>query len=276
MGGLHALPAGLLQRLPYCGSPPFPENLAGRWNVDPVLLASLAAVLLVYGWGALTGRVKGPTWRAVSFVTGWAIAALALTSPLCALSVSLFSARVGQHLILMFMAAPLVVMGCFSGEVDRDDPIAAAGRRWISPVSAAAAFAVAMWFWHAPGPYLATFQSSLVYWTMHLTLFASAVWLWWALLADPHRTPAGTVGVVAITAAQMGLLSALITFASHPFYAPHLLTTAAWGMTPLDDQQFGGALMWLPAGAILVGALTLAFLRVLLRPGAARPPQPST
>jgi putative membrane protein len=58
---------------------------------------------------------------------------------------------------------------------------------------------------------------------------------------------------------QMGLLGALITFAGEPLYAPHLLTTAAWGLTPLEDQQLGGLIMWAPAAAVyLVAALLVA------------------
>jgi len=57
---------------------------------------------------------------------------------------------------------------------------------------------------------------------------------------------------------QMGLLGALLTFAEHPLYAPHLATTLAWGLTPLEDQQAAGLIMWAPAAALyLAGALVI-------------------
>ena len=63
----------------------------------------------------------------------------------------------------------------------------------------------------------------------------------------------------------MSLLGAVLTFAPSPLYAPHLLTTAAWGLRPLDDQQLGGVLMWVPAGVIFTGALVLSLARLFAR-----------
>jgi putative membrane protein len=57
---------------------------------------------------------------------------------------------------------------------------------------------------------------------------------------------------------QMGMLGALLVFAEAPVYAPHALTTAAWGLTQLQDQQLAGLTMWAPAAGIyLVAALVL-------------------
>ncbi|MDQ8028281.1 MAG: cytochrome c oxidase assembly protein [Brevundimonas sp.] len=52
----------------------------------------------------------------------------------------------------------------------------------------------------------------------------------------------------------MGLLGALLTFADDALYAPHLLTTLAWGLTPLEDQQTAGLIMWAPAAALYLAA----------------------
>ena len=59
-----------------------------------------------------------------------------------------------------------------------------------------------------------------------------------------------------ISTVQMGFLGAVITFAPRPMYAPHFLTTIPWGLTPLQDQQLGGVVMWVPG--------CLAFLAVAL------------
>lgn len=259
----------LFGSLPYCGAPPSPATLASRWNADPVLIVALVAGLAFALWRgdrpASGGRRwRERPWRLAALIAGWSVLALALTSPLCALSVALFSARIAQHLILMFVAAPLVVWA-YAGPASADRPRAGG---WAGSALAAGGFAAAIWFWHAPGPYAATFHGDLVYWTMHLTLLGAATGLWWSLIASPQRTPAAAVGIVAVTALQMGLLSALITFASHPFYTPHLLTTVRWGLTPLEDQQLGGALMWLPTGAILAGGLAVALVQVMQRPRA--------
>jgi putative membrane protein len=244
--------------LPYCGAPPDPASLWGRWNLDPTLILALA---LLAGLHLLAARRSHAAPRTVAiFLAGWAIAALALVSPLCPLSVSLFSARVGQHMLLTLIAAPLVALG-------RPDRLIG-GRiaAWLSrsPLLAAAAFTVLLWVWHAPAPYGATFSSTATYWAMHVSLIGSAIWLWLSLLPDGPR-PAAAIGAGFAVSVQMGLLGALITLAPRAVYAPHLLTTQAWGLSPLQDQQLGGAIMWVPGCLVFLAAALLGLARMLGR-----------
>jgi putative membrane protein len=241
---------------PYCGSPPSPDSLLTRWNGDPLLIAAL--LLLLAAYVAFNGRRSGgePTvapWRQGCFCVGWGLGALALISPLCALSVSLFSARVAQHMLIATIVAPLIALG-LPGRSARGQAL-----------PAAAVYAACLWVWHAPGPYVATFHSDVVYWLMHVTTFAAALWLWRALLDGSGDRLAGFVAASALTTGQMGLLGAILTFSARPLYPPHQLTTQVWGLTPLEDQQLGGAVMWIPAGLIFVGALAFAFTEALRR-----------
>jgi len=106
--------------------------------------------------------------------------------------------------------------------------------------------AVMLWLWHAPGPYAWGLASVAGYWLMQLSLLASA-WMMWRAILWP-ATPSGLALVaLAVTIGQMGLLGALIVFASVPLYPVHFASTAAWGFTPLADQQLAGLLMWVPA-----------------------------
>ena len=75
----------------------------------------------------------------------------------------------------------------------------------------------------------------------------------------------GAAAATVLTIVQMGLLGAVITFAGRPLYAPHLYTAQTWGLTPLEDQQLGGVLMWVPAGVILAAALAAGFTEALRR-----------
>jgi putative membrane protein len=231
------------QSLPYCGAPPVPGDLLHRFNADPLLIAALALIALAHWRAVRTDRRK-----AALVAAGWLTAAAALLSPLCALSVALFSARVGQQMILLLIAAPLVALGL---------PTSLARQR--SPWPPVIAFFVALWFWHMPLAYDATFASSAVYWAMHLSLFGTAIWLWRALL---HHRRDGAVAALAagtVTSMQMGLLGAILTLSSHALFAPHYLTAGAWGFTPLSDQQLGGVLMWIPGCALfLLAALRSA------------------
>jgi putative membrane protein len=243
----------------YCGAPPDPAVLWSQWNLDSTLIAILLLAAGSYAFGTVLLLRLPSRRRRMSFYAGWTVIVAALVSPLCALSVSLFAARVGQHMVLALIAAPLVAFG-----MPRARPLP------IEPFGAALAFAAVLWFWHAPAPYAATFRSDAVYWAMHISTFGAAVWLWSTLLDDAAVQTIPTILAGLFSTVQMGFLGALITLAPHSLYAPHALTTLAWGFSPLQDQQLGGGIMWIPgcAAFLIVAMLRLARLvaDVPLRP----------
>lgn len=230
--------------IPYCGAAPLPGGAA--WNLDPVLITLLAA-------GAL-GTLAAAPRRATLPLLGWAVLAAALVSPLCNLSVALFAARSGQHLLVALVAAPLLATAMSRG-------------RPIGTALPAFAFGAALWFWHAPLAYAATFApDGIAYWAMHATLLGSAVWLWVALLRSMALRPEAAALAGLVTAIQMGVLGALLTFAPRALYAEHVEgVTLAWGLSVLEDQQLGGLLMWVPGG-LLLGAVLAAGMARLLKP----------
>jgi len=81
---------------------------------------------------------------------------------------------------------------------------------------------------------------------MQLTLLGSA-WLLWRAVLSPATQAGQALVALAVTVGQMGLLGALIVFASVPLYPVHFASAPAWGFTPLADQQLAGLLMWVPA-----------------------------
>jgi putative membrane protein len=68
--------------------------------------------------------------------------------------------------------------------------------------------------------------------------------MWRAILATAAVAP--LIALVA-TIGQMGLLGALIVFSPRPLYWAHFASTTPWGLSPLEDQQLAGLLMWVPA-----------------------------
>jgi putative membrane protein len=223
------------------------------WNSDPALLAGLVLLGVALLSVARLGRqeVRWP-------VAGWAVLSLALVSPLCSMSVALFSMRVTQHLVITLAAAPLLAIALM-----RLRAVAAAGV--AAPV---AAFAASLWGWHVPAAYDATFRpDGIAYWLMHATLAGSATWFWAALfrLAEMRPLAAATGGMV--TAIQMGVLGALLTLAPRPLYAVHpAQVTLPWGLTPLEDQQLGGLLMWVPGGLLFLAVLAVGAALALRLP----------
>lgn len=224
-------------QLPYCGSAPLPGYLLTRFNLDPVLIVSL---ILLAAWQSVALRRaggRGMARRQAFSSAGWLIASAAFVSPLCALSVALFSARVLQHMILVLIAAPLIAMGL---------PPSAPSRRPWRLWAATACFFLALWYWHMPIPYEYTFVSTGIYWTMHITLFGSGILLWRELLDHPPQWTGQVLTAGALTFVHMGLLGAVLTLADRPLFTRHLVSAYAWGLSPLQDQQLGGSLMWVP------------------------------
>ncbi len=221
--------------IPYCGAAPMPGELLARWNLDPVLLAALMLGAVA---GLRSGKVERRWW-----LVAMALLALLFVSPFCALTSALFSARAVHHLVLTAVAAPL---------------LAAALAVRLAPGGLAlwtGIHAVTFWLWHAPPAYEAALSNGAVYWLMQASLLLTAFALWRALRAAPLTS---AIAALLATMVQMGLLGALLTFAGAPLYAPHYLGPIAWGLTPLEDQQLAGLIMWAPgAGLYLAAALTL-------------------
>jgi putative membrane protein len=228
--------------MPYCGFAPVPGGLLDRFNLDPALIAVL---IVLCGWQLWAVRHCAVDRRARQIVAlaGWLIAATAFLSPLCALSVALFSARVAQHMILILVAAPMIAMAW-----PRTQPSNHPGALWV----AASSFFLALWYWHMPIPYDETFKSVAVYWGMHISLFGSGIWLWRELLQHAPERTGPVLAASMLTFLQMGLLGAVLTLAGRPLFQWHAITTEVWGLSPLQDQQLGGALMWVPGLALFL------------------------
>lgn len=227
--------------LPYCGAAPEPAELLGRWNLDPILLVALGAVAVGYGRAFPTAE----PWRRGCFAAAMLLALFLFVSPFCALSSALFSARVVHHVLIGAALAPLIVLSVPRGRFRVRGTLAA----WT------AVQALIFWLWHSPPLYAWALSGDAAYWLMQLSLLASAAGFWSAVRQASAPTAAAAL---LATMVQMGLLGALITFSAAPLYAPHFATAQPWGLSPLDDQQLAGLIMWAPAaGAYLAAALLL-------------------
>jgi putative membrane protein len=231
---------------PYCGAAPPPELWLSRWNLDPVLCAALALA----AWALWRPQVAGDAEarrRCQALRWGWGLTVLLYVSPLCALSSAFFTVRVVHHMALVLLLAPLLAFG-----------LEPALRRVPAPLwTCTALAAIAFWTWHIPPTYAAAMSSVPVYWLMQFTLLGSALAFWLAVRrADAARALAAILAATVL----MGLLGALITFASRPLYAPHSASTLAWNVSPLQDQQLAGIIMWAPGSiAYLIAAMWIGW-----------------
>jgi len=219
--------------IPYCGEAPGPDVWLTRWNLDPLLLAALALLALAL-WRPSAVQRGSLRWA-------WGLAVLLYVSPLCALSSAFFTLRVAHHMALVLVIAPLLAKG-----------LGLALRRPPAPLWTCTALASAVfWAWHAPAPYAAALSSDALYALMQCSLLASATAFW---LAVRRTSPAAAIAAILVTMVLMGLLGALILFAGRPLYEPHFSSTLAWGISPLEDQQLAGLLMWAPGSAAYLAA----------------------
>ena len=235
----------------YCGPAPEPQVLLSAWNFDPIALLLGAAIV---GFHLRKGSSDGR----IPLISGVALLLVLFISPLCAMTVALFSARVAHHVLLVAVAAPLMALAF---------PEYARSLR-LSMSALVGAHAAILWVWHAPPIYEQAIYGALPYWMMQLTLLGSAFLLWRRILSRFTSTGTALLALLA-TVIQMGMLGALLTFAREALYEPHLATTLPFGLTPVADQQLGGLIMWVPAAMpYLIAAVWLLFTR--LDHGAAR------
>lgn len=227
-------------QLAYCGEAPHPSGWLGHWNLDPVLLAVLA--LLAAGIWIFGDRLRV---RAAASTLG--VAAFVYISPFCAMGSALFTVRIVHDVVLAAALAPL---------------IAAALRmeRWSFPGDLLVwtiVHALTFLLWHAPALYELAMSSDAMFWSMQLSITATAA-LWWVKVIRAPA-PAAATALLA-TMVSMGALGALLTFSHRPLYSPHWLTTQDWGLSPMEDQQIAGIVMWAPASLVyLLAALAILY-----------------
>jgi putative membrane protein len=262
----------------HANQPLQPHDLWTAWSFEPWVVAPMAIAMWLYARGVRRLRRGGEpkaaalyargSWRVRAFWWGMAGLAAALVSPIDALGGVLFSGHMLQHELLMLVAAPLLVAGRprvpflwgLPGRwAQAGAPLLrhAPRRLWAAittPFAAWTLHGLALWIWHLPVLYEATLRSDLVHTLQHSSFFGSTVLFWWALLE--HRSGRAAYGLgflyVFTTAVHSSILGALLTFAPTVWYPTYAATTAAWGLTPLEDQQLGGLLMWVPAGVLYV------------------------
>jgi putative membrane protein len=253
------------------------SELTRAWEFEPWVIIPLVLSAWFYASGLYqmwreAGIGHGIRWwEAAAFWSGMATLVLALVSPLHRWGGMLFSAHMTQHELLMLVAAPLLVLGKplvamlkglptgWARDLVRWTSVSWWRRVWAVLVSPAVAWlihAVVLWVWHIPAMFQATLTSDLLHAMQHLSFMLSALLFWWAVMQGPHRAINYSVAVLYMftTALHSGALGALITFAGTAWYPAYAETAPVWGLTALEDQQIGGAIMWIPACTVYIVA----------------------
>jgi putative membrane protein len=260
------------------------------WNIDPLLIAVLLLAGGLYARGVATVWRRGGTGALVSrgqviaYAAGLYVLAVAVLSPLDALAHVLFSAHMVQHVLLMLIAAPLLVLGApllpFLWGLPRGARLrlgrGLAARPWLGqvwhaitgPVVVWCILTATLWLWHLPTLYQAAVRHSLVHLLEHATMLGASLLFWWVVLQPAGRRRVnGGVAVLLVfaTKVQSATLGALITFVPNPLYPIYEPGAALWGMTALQDQHLAGLIMGTVSGLAFLVAGSFAFLSWLRR-----------
>ncbi|MER8424657.1 cytochrome c oxidase assembly protein [Mesorhizobium sp. M1403] len=250
------------------------------WTLALPITLPLVVVALLYTAGA-TRLVRRSTRsrslrlrQALLFAAGWAILAAALVSPLHALGERVFTAHMIEHELLMAVAAPLLVASCPATAMMWALPIklrlafGAAGHAkvlrtvWAAisrPVTATFLHGVAIWAWHVPVLFEAALAQGVLHYAQHASFFGSGLLFWWVLLPRSGREQACGSAVMHLffTSLHSGLLGVLLLVSPRLWYPENGTGAELWSLSPLEDQQLAGLVMWVPAGLIYGSAALL-------------------
>jgi putative membrane protein len=263
------------------GQAPF----APGWSFDPWVLAPLllGGLLFALGWSRLrarSGAGRGLALRrGLAFTAGWLVLAGAVCSPLHEAGGRSFAAHMLEHELIMLAAAPLLVWSrplaamiwAFPAEgrqawgaLARAPLLAGLWRGLADPVSATLLQAAVLWLWHAPALFDLALTHGAWHVVQHLSFLVAAL-LFWSAMLDRRRGVGLAAVCLFLTSMISGGLGAAMALSQSPWYRPYAaLGLTPGGLTPAEDQQLAGLLMWIPGG--LVHALAaLAILAPALR-----------
>ena len=247
------------------------------WLADPAVLAPLALLAYIYvkrfreARAEAGGRGAGPL-QAAAFAGAMLALLIALASPLDSLGEDyLFSAHMLQH-VLLGDVAPLLLLLSLSRVIMR--PLT---RRLMSveralgslahPATGLVLWLGLMYLWHIPALYDAALQHPGVHLLEHASFFAAGFCVWWPLIqpVPMRRRLTGMWPVAYIGTAKIGLavLGLYLTWSTSVFYPYYETVPRIWGLTAVQDQNVGGAIMMLEQSLTFVTVLAFVFIRIL-------------
>jgi putative membrane protein len=238
------------------------------WSLPfPVTLALvLAALFYLRGWFQLQRAFPDliSVWRAISFLCGLFSVWIAVGSLLATLDMVLLSAHMAQHLLLMTVGPPLILLGApqvvFAhgfpralmrgalGPLFRSSLVQRFGRVFTAPVFCWLAATTVLIAWHLPAIYVVGMDSHAWHEIEHASFFAAGLLFWWPVIprwpGDARSFRWSIVLYLFLATLPCDALSAFLAFCDRVVYTSYLDLPQRFNISPLQDQQFAGALMW--------------------------------
>jgi putative membrane protein len=268
---------------------PVVQAVLRSWSIPPVATFALLLTALTYLRGAWLLRRAGypylPAWRIGSFVLGLFALWFALSSPLDTFSPFVLTAHMLQHMTLMMVAPPLILLGEPLIPIVRGMPRFAArefagpflnwpvteriGLALTNPVVALLLMGFVMFFWHVPGPYELALRSSGWHQVEHACFFFASIIFWWPVVQPwPSHTQWprwAMVPYLVIADLQNTVLSAVLVFSDKILYPSYAAGPSLFGLTPQEDQAAAGAIMWVVGSLAFIVPAILVAIQCLTR-----------
>lgn len=264
----------------HAGAHRLPDETPG-WTLAPSVTVPLllSALLYAIGYVRLQRRSDGGRERnrrhAWRFAAGWGVLALAVVSPLHEGGERSFTLHMIEHELIMVPAALLIAVSQPLGVMLWGLPSGlrqglSGGARWwqslADPVVATGLQALALILWHAPALFDRALGHEGWHIAQHLSFLASALLFWWAMTRAARGNALTAAACLFVTSLIGGGLGALMAFSSSPWYAGYAaMGMTPFGLTPAQDQQLAGLIMWIPGGLAHAGAALILLAR-LFRP----------
>jgi cytochrome c oxidase assembly factor CtaG len=268
---------------PVDGGPP-------GWTSDTSVIMPLLLSAFLYGaglarlWRRSEGGRAYHARNAALFAAGWLILAGAIVSPLHEAGERSFTLHMIEHELIMVAAAPLlalarplvVMIWAFPTQVRQGLAKAGLGMKqgWTfltHPVTATLLQVLVLIAWHGPPIFNRALGHAAWHVAQHLSFLVSALIFWWAMARRWEGARGYMLSAFCLFATSLvgGMLGALMSFAGSPWYASYAaLGMTPYGLTPVEDQQLAGLVMWIPGGMVHAGASLLLLVRVLRREAA--------
>ena len=248
------------------------------WTFAPgaLLAVGLSGWVYLARWrrvrnGSEADRRGAGYGRLALFFAGLAFVLVALVSPVDRLSEQLFVVHMVQHILLLDVIPILCILGLtrvlLRPATRRVQSVERALGPLGHPAAAAALYVAGVWLWHIPALYDATIRHPVVHVTEHTTFTIVGALYWWHVLSpirSRHRLRGiGPLAYMWSAKIGVGFLGVLLTFAPTVLYDVYADKPDYWGMSPLTDQNVGGALMALEQAIVMGIGLAWLFTRML-------------
>jgi cytochrome c oxidase assembly factor CtaG len=248
-----------------------------HWNFTLPALVPIVIYIAIYVWRFRAARReaggRGAGWpQALFFTISMLLLMTAVLSPVDRLGEDyLFSAHMVQHILLGDLA-PLFLLLSLSRVIMRPATkrlmrVEKALGRLAHPITFIVAWLTLVYFWHIPALYNGALEHPFLHALEHATFFTAGTLLWWPLVQPvPMRRPLeGTMGLAYIFAAKMtlGVLGLYLTWSTSVAFSYYLDVPRIWNLTPIQDQNVGGAIMMVEQALVLLSVFFLLFVRML-------------